>query len=548
MNDNFAKNLKKIRKDHGLSQEQLAEELGVSRQAISKWESSVAYPEMDKIITICKKYDVNIDDLLHRDITQVKNDEETNIKYNKLVNTVFTNITDSIDMFIKLSFKNKVRLILENIILVCIFAIGMVIVNGLTKTLLHEMFEMLPYKIEALLVSVLATVVLLAYLLFVVIILIRTFKTRYLDYYLQNKNNNKVEENNIDDNKVENKDVVIEEVKSENKIIIRDPKNSDASILKGLVDLFFFGVRVFNFFILLGVIGTLVFGCFCTFLALYHITVHPIFVSFTFLGIFGIAACIVFAIMQFGFIFKKKNNVKFLFILLLLAIVGASISTGSIFMNVANFEVVEVNTITNTQELAYNDDLYFVQNRVSGNDVKFVIDNSIPKDKIILESSHSDSINDVKFEINNNAITCSYDETVDRYTFNYKYKYLIPYIKDNKLPRDSFIGTNVTIKGNEANIKKIIFNSTKDIISDIVSTNDGYILDFSNIHYEKYVCSKTDFYNTCYGIVAEDKPASNEINMTTFTYDGKKLNYKNDKIECEESDVFTHKSFVCSTK
>ena len=308
MNNNFANNLKKIRKEHNLSQEQLAEELGVSRQAISKWESSVAYPEMDKIITICKKYDVNIDDLLHRDINVVKNDEESNIKYNKLVNNFFNNLTDSIDMFIKLSFKNKVRLILENIILVCIFAMGMVIVNGLTKTILHEMFEMLPYRFESLCVSLFTTVILIAYLLFVIIVLIRTFKTRYLDYYLENKNK-KVEEP-VEVKKEENI-----EVKFDNKIIIRDPKNSDFSILKGLVDLFFIGVRIFNFFVLLGVIGTLVFGCFCTFLALYHITVHPIFVSFTFLGIFGIAACVVFAIILFGFVFKKKNNLKFLFIL-----------------------------------------------------------------------------------------------------------------------------------------------------------------------------------------------------------------------------------------
>lgn len=540
MNDNFAKNLKKIRKDHGLSQEQLAEELGVSRQAISKWESSVAYPEMDKIITICKKYDVNIDDLLHRDITLVKNDEESKIKYNKLVNSFFNNVTDSIDMFIQLSLKNKIRLILENIILVCIFAIGMIIVNGLTKTLMHEMFEMLPYRIEALCVSLIATVVLLAYLVFVVIVLIRTFKTRYLDYYLETKKcSNKLEEK---------KDEVDKEVKIDNKIIIRDPKNSDVSILKGLVDLFFFGVRIFNFFILLGVVGTLVFGCFCTFLALYHITVHPIFVSFTFLGIFGIAACIVFAIMLFGFIFKKQNNVKFLFILLLLSIVGASISVGSIFMNIANFDIVDVNTVTNTKELVYNDDLYFEQNRVSGNDVKFIIDNSIPKNKIILESSHSDSINNVVFDINNNAITCSYDETQDRYTFNYKYKYLLPYIKDNKIPRDSIIGTNITIKGNETNIKNIISNSTKNTISDVISTNDGYILNFSNIYYENYVCVKNDFYNTCYGIIAEDRLASKEIDKTSFTYDGKELNFKNDNIECEENDTFTHKAFVCSTK
>ena len=42
-------NLKRIRKENNLSQEQLAEKLGVSRQAVSKWESEQSYPEMDNM-------------------------------------------------------------------------------------------------------------------------------------------------------------------------------------------------------------------------------------------------------------------------------------------------------------------------------------------------------------------------------------------------------------------------------------------------------------------------------------------------------------------
>ena len=65
--NNLSKNLKKIRKDNNLSQEQLADKLQVSRQAISKWESGSAYPEMEKILQICKEFDVNIDDLLNKE-------------------------------------------------------------------------------------------------------------------------------------------------------------------------------------------------------------------------------------------------------------------------------------------------------------------------------------------------------------------------------------------------------------------------------------------------------------------------------------------------
>ena len=49
----FCDKLAKQRKNNNLSQEQLAEKLNVSRQAVSKWESGSSYPDMEKIIQIC---------------------------------------------------------------------------------------------------------------------------------------------------------------------------------------------------------------------------------------------------------------------------------------------------------------------------------------------------------------------------------------------------------------------------------------------------------------------------------------------------------------
>ena len=50
MNLEIAKRLADLRKQNGLSQEQLAEKIGVSRQAVSKWERSEASPDTDNII------------------------------------------------------------------------------------------------------------------------------------------------------------------------------------------------------------------------------------------------------------------------------------------------------------------------------------------------------------------------------------------------------------------------------------------------------------------------------------------------------------------
>lgn len=56
-----------LRKKSGLSQEQLAEQLNVSRQAISKWELGNAIPESDKLIAISKYFSVSLDYLLKDD-------------------------------------------------------------------------------------------------------------------------------------------------------------------------------------------------------------------------------------------------------------------------------------------------------------------------------------------------------------------------------------------------------------------------------------------------------------------------------------------------
>lgn len=64
---NFAEKLCILRNQSGYSQEQLAEKMGVSRQAVSKWESGVTLPETEKIILLSDFFDVSTDFLL-RDV------------------------------------------------------------------------------------------------------------------------------------------------------------------------------------------------------------------------------------------------------------------------------------------------------------------------------------------------------------------------------------------------------------------------------------------------------------------------------------------------
>lgn len=67
MNLEIASRLVQLRKQHNLSQEELAEKLGISRQAVSKWERAEASPDTDNLISLARLYNISLDDLLKTD-------------------------------------------------------------------------------------------------------------------------------------------------------------------------------------------------------------------------------------------------------------------------------------------------------------------------------------------------------------------------------------------------------------------------------------------------------------------------------------------------
>ena len=81
----FNDKLTTLRKSHGYTQEQLADQLGVSRQAVSRWELGETTPEMNILIQLCKVFDVSADYLINdeyesdNDIPVVKK-KETQMK------------------------------------------------------------------------------------------------------------------------------------------------------------------------------------------------------------------------------------------------------------------------------------------------------------------------------------------------------------------------------------------------------------------------------------------------------------------------------------
>ena len=85
---NLSDRIQYLRKVRGISQEGLAEKLGVSRQAVSKWESEQSMPDLDKIISMSDYFEVTTDYLLKGIEPVVQKEEEQSIKHRRIASNI----------------------------------------------------------------------------------------------------------------------------------------------------------------------------------------------------------------------------------------------------------------------------------------------------------------------------------------------------------------------------------------------------------------------------------------------------------------------------
>ena len=115
----FGEKLFELRKQKGLSQEELSFKLNVARQTISKWESGITTPDMENLIKISKLFEVSIDEL-------VGNENDINKQVSELNNNNIKNENSLDSNIIKVKKKNKVIKIL--VLYLLILMIGSLIV------------------------------------------------------------------------------------------------------------------------------------------------------------------------------------------------------------------------------------------------------------------------------------------------------------------------------------------------------------------------------------------------------------------------------------
>jgi len=356
----LADNLKRIRKENNLSQEQLAEKIGVSRQAVSKWESGQSYPEMDKVLLICKLFNYGIDELMNENVKQVEENKQSKNNINKYIDDFFAFITKTVDMFSHMKFRQIVKCFIEQIVVLIIVVSILGIIGSIASSILYNLLEVLPEEAINFVSGILGAIYITVAFIAGVAVLLHIFKIRYLDYYeiIQKEDTNVEKNSDIDFKEEADKSASQKDMnkKDNERIVIRDPEHSQSKFLTGIIRIVVWFIKFFVLCIALGFVFSFVF------------LVSLLVLSFMFvktgLTFFGALLAIIAAILVnfivleiiYDFIVNKKANKTRMAFLFILSLVLAGLGIGMVLTGMTKFKFVD-ELDENALEKVYNFDM-----------------------------------------------------------------------------------------------------------------------------------------------------------------------------------------------
>ena len=185
----FSEKLPKLRKDNNLSQEQLADKLGVSRQAVSKWEAGNSYPDMEKMLQMCKILNCHLEDIMDDGSigTENKTQAKNKIDFNAYMKDFLDFITRTYNMFCSMKFGEKIKCIFEMAVIAIILLIASTIVHSILR---YIIYGLIPVQAFWNILSILIKTILIV---ISAIIFLHLFKIRYLDYFVTVEDQNATE-------------------------------------------------------------------------------------------------------------------------------------------------------------------------------------------------------------------------------------------------------------------------------------------------------------------------------------------------------------------
>lgn len=447
---NFCNNLQKLRKNKNISQEQLAEELGVSRQAVSKWESGASYPEMDKLVLLCKTFNCNLDDLINKDMSQIEDLSSSKKILANFVKNIEDGITKTIKMIENFSFKEFVKFIIQILIIVLVIAICRIPFSLVEDAVYNILAEYQNNVICNVFLTFFEFIISIGYSIFAIITFFYIYKVKFLSdiEVINQESNTKI----VDTNK---------QTKSSDKYIIKSDKMTILEFLTMLLIWFLkFMIIVFMIPTVISLLTTIV--CFTLFIVLLFkglLLTGPILITLS-LTVFGVALLEI----MFNFIVNKKSTYKRVFITMISSIIVFGVGVLFSMIYFSNLKLInkpspKFKNRETEQVIPMSDNLFI--HDYNGN-INYEVDQNMSNDEVkLVLSYYSDTITP---KVNKND-----DNTYSIGVIQSKYFRMQDYIDDiidnlKKRRVYTYYGVDnidTTIFASEENINKIKENHYK---------------------------------------------------------------------------------------
>ncbi len=349
----FSEKLQKLRKENKMSQEQLADQLEVSRQAVSKWESGQTYPEMDKLISLCKLFKCSLDDLTNDEVKEIRPNEKEKVTMNKLIDEVLDTISRSISIFKNLSLLQIGKYLLE-----LLFLIFLLVLLRIPIDYIYQLGERIFQSFESpglssFFCSLWNFILSISYLIFSVICFYYLYKVLFLEKWETKTLEEKTKEKKESIKK--EIDIQPEVISQEKKKIEKDEKSikkekemcekhssfqtemNTSMILKVLKIMITFFTKFCFILILLPFLFFFFFLIIAIVLGIYFIFQGILYFGFFGLLLGGFLLCYLIIEILFNIIANRKNSSKKIGILFLSSLIILGVGTALTLIEVSTF-------------------------------------------------------------------------------------------------------------------------------------------------------------------------------------------------------------------
>ena len=461
---NFCDKLQKIRKENNITQEGLADKLGVSRQAVSKWESGDSYPDTEKLIQISKLFKISLDELINDNVDTSKINNKNKFNFMETFDIAFESIRKVWSMFFAMKFWEKVKFLIEMALVVVGIYLTALLVDSIILNIIRRIFAFLPYQIFNVIDYIAYTLLYIVWIILGTMFFIRVLKTRYLDYYVI------IKDDTVERMAVEEPIKELKE-KKETKIVIRDPDDSGSFIFKKIANLFLILFKCFALILLIPIVIT-----FIALIILFVISLMYLFSGIFFngitLAILGVI-CFNFLLTKFLYnvIFNQRISYAKMFIVFIASISLMGIGIGLSFIGINDFETYSENTGEKyTKEITMNMQDNLILYEINDIDEeKIVINDDIDNIKLTIDTYDLGEPSIFTYSIFNHDDNVYTNYEIANITINQNglkiYKSIVDDLKHKRININNFNSTNYSITKIEISRKNL--NKIKENIASI---------------------------------------------------------------------------------